>query len=414
MKNLLFLIFLLLSAKNFAQFSHIEFYPNDSLKKMAISFNQDTIYCLGYYGSMTSGPYELFKSIDKGHNWSLVNQFDNYLITNNFISFSDSVHISASKSQIIKTDDAFDSLKCIICNNYLYPTTIEAVNQDTILIYDNNRVLMSYDRFVTWDTIDYATADSKHPLYIDELSIINDSVWIANLRDDCTLIKATNAGANWQILKDFSNYSFCDAYIFSNFYTEYDGVLYIKGSFYLTHDGAQSFSEVFSVNEYLFEDMKFFSSGWFYVLTVDAYDSVNTIYYSKNYGTSWDSMTYDFSYGAFLDLRFFNDTLVFVNTCNNNLLKIDMTTLSQKEISRPVSSVKIFPNPTSDILNIEDYDSELWEYKIYDQFGQLIKSGFENKGRASINLQPLMKGFYYIEVIDLCTKTAIVKKLIKI
>ena len=133
MKKIIILFFVFITTNSYAQFTEINFYPNDSLHKIAISFNQDTIYCLGNIESSLLGKFELYKSIDKGLTWSFINYFESYINVSNFISFSDSIHITVGKHVMVKTYNAFDSIKCVVCNQLGFnPTTIIAVNKDTI------------------------------------------------------------------------------------------------------------------------------------------------------------------------------------------------------------------------------------------------------------------------------------------
>ena len=64
------------------------------------------------------------------------------------------------------------------------------------VINNKDNFFVSYDGFETWDTVDLSSLVPKHPFAIDEISVINDSVWIGYLNYDCALIKTTNAGVD--------------------------------------------------------------------------------------------------------------------------------------------------------------------------------------------------------------------------
>ncbi|MEJ5102506.1 T9SS type A sorting domain-containing protein [Chryseobacterium sp. MYb328] len=84
-------------------------------------------------------------------------------------------------------------------------------------------------------------------------------------------------------------------------------------------------------------------------------------------------------------------------------------TLSTKEIS--LSETKIYPNPVSDILTIEDTQT-IQSVEIYDFNGKLIKNDFLlNKKNVSIKLSNLIPGTYTAKIKN--TKGSQVFKFIK-
>ncbi|PLX05766.1 MAG: hypothetical protein C0596_18905 [Marinilabiliales bacterium] len=65
------------------------------------------------------------------------------------------------------------------------------------------------------------------------------------------------------------------------------------------------------------------------------------------------------------------------------------------------SDIKLFPNPTSDYINIniENSQNVIYSYEILNPLGQTILSGdFENE--TKINLETLKKGTYFIKISD--------------
>jgi hypothetical protein len=63
------------------------------------------------------------------------------------------------------------------------------------------------------------------------------------------------------------------------------------------------------------------------------------------------------------------------------------------------SNLKLYPNPTSDYINIET-NSELINkpYKIFDYSGKEMLSGIINSQILTINLKPLLKGIYLLQI----------------
>jgi surface protein len=65
------------------------------------------------------------------------------------------------------------------------------------------------------------------------------------------------------------------------------------------------------------------------------------------------------------------------------------------------SSITLYPNPTSSILNIKvDANLTNQPYKISDALGKIVLKGKLNEGDTTINVEPLSKGIYYIKVAN--------------
>lgn len=84
-------------------------------------------------------------------------------------------------------------------------------------------------------------------------------------------------------------------------------------------------------------------------------------------------------------------------------------TLAVSEVNNDVKSVKIYPNPVEDVLNILNVSSGA-TYEIFNAPGQLISKGTIGDGK--INVSALVKGIYFITINnkDKHNKTKFVKK----
>lgn len=71
--------------------------------------------------------------------------------------------------------------------------------------------------------------------------------------------------------------------------------------------------------------------------------------------------------------------------------------LATNDVAGPKNDIQLYPNPTSDILNITKV-SDKAAYKIYSAPGQLVKQGNINNGK--INVSELIKGGYIITIED--------------
>ena len=87
-------------------------------------------------------------------------------------------------------------------------------------------------------------------------------------------------------------------------------------------------------------------------------------------------------------------------------------------IAKNELNYNVFPNPSSDIINIELIEGRdvITEYHIYDVNGRLLESGTldfnQGSQRRQINIQSLLSGSYYIKLTT--NGETEVEKIIKI
>jgi len=73
-------------------------------------------------------------------------------------------------------------------------------------------------------------------------------------------------------------------------------------------------------------------------------------------------------------------------------------------------NIRVYPNPTTDYLNIKISGSTSFNVNIYDLNGKLLKS---EKNNTSIKIQELTNGLYVLEIVDFENDNIIIKKIIK-
>lgn len=74
-------------------------------------------------------------------------------------------------------------------------------------------------------------------------------------------------------------------------------------------------------------------------------------------------------------------------------------------------TVKVFPNPTTDVLNIESITQQLTEVSIVDLNGRLVKSLEVDSNVVNANIQDLKPGLYIVNISN--NETTISRKFIK-
>lgn len=70
----------------------------------------------------------------------------------------------------------------------------------------------------------------------------------------------------------------------------------------------------------------------------------------------------------------------------------------------------IFPNPTSDIINLKSFETIL-STEIIDFNGRIFQSSIQNKNEVTINLETLSSGMYFLKIAT--NKGSSIQKIIK-
>ena len=83
--------------------------------------------------------------------------------------------------------------------------------------------------------------------------------------------------------------------------------------------------------------------------------------------------------------------------------------LTVQDISEQ-NSIKIYPNPVTDVINIDTQANLKYRTNIYDLNGRLISS---SKNKSVIEIHTLSLGLYLIEITDLDSGHKVVEKIIK-
>jgi hypothetical protein len=94
-----------------------------------------------------------------------------------------------------------------------------------------------------------------------------------------------------------------------------------------------------------------------------------------------------------IELLFVGNTIYFTEFSGSKISKID-NLLSSNDVDK-VSFVKIYPNPSSDFIQVSGIIEEE-KYKIFDIIGKEISNGIISNNKA-VNIQNLTKGIYLLK-----------------
>ena len=129
---------------------------------------------------------------------------------------------------------------------------------------------------------------------------------------------------------------------------------------------------------------------------------VGSVYFQQE---KWNLLEYDLSKFNFNFSNYkFKITAVDVYPLNALELGIDVFQITEKAfqevVELSVEEVEIFPNPSSDVVNVNS-TTPLQQYEIMDAQGKIIcHQKLNNERLCNINVQSLTSGFYFIEFIN--------------
>lgn len=168
-----------------------------------------------------------------------------------------------------------------------------------------------------------------------------------------------------------------------------------------------------------FANQQYFLEEWNNQLYFQAFDATNGTELWATDGTiQGTKIAADINKGVGssfpTSLKVFNNVLYF--SANDGNVGYELWRMTSTGIAERVkydAKIALFPNPTQDILNIENQDEEPFnKYNLYDLKGVLIKTNTFSGKNLNINIQDLPASTYFLELVS--DKKRAVKKFIKL
>lgn len=94
-----------------------------------------------------------------------------------------------------------------------------------------------------------------------------------------------------------------------------------------------------------------------------------------------------------------NDTLIIPNAGANTVSKTHLTSCITSVTDIYKRSISVYPNPFSTSLNIENFDG-FTKIKVLSILGEVVSSSGLNEGANSINLENLISGTYFVQLVS--------------
>ena len=244
----------------------------------------------------------------------------------------------------------------------------------------------------------FTTSNSLHPDYNTKIKFLNDSTGFIICKDtsnNAVILKTSNFGYNWSEKKIIPNGSFNDIIFIS------DSIGFVVGKsgvILKTSNSGESWSEV---NSNSFEELN--SIDFFNNYACIVGDS-GIILKSTDFGNNWIQENFT-NTNDLIYVKLFNNGITYIN----NSLGTLYTNQASSILEYNNSTIRIYPNPTKEILNIS-FDSKIKKFKInvYDLRGTVLLTTEKNV----IDLSNIVPGIYFIELTadKMVLKTKFVKQ----
>jgi hypothetical protein len=89
---------------------------------------------------------------------------------------------------------------------------------------------------------------------------------------------------------------------------------------------------------------------------------------------------------------------IFTNTSLHTVNQHSIILNTDKQVGYDENTVKIYPNPTTGILQIEQKDNNVLNIKIYDNLGRLVLQKQSNSSISHLDISNLTDGIYFIAI----------------
>lgn len=167
----------------------------------------------------------------------------------------------------------------------------------------------------------------------------------------------------------------------------YDSAYDLVASFYFRYDG-----NIYAFDGTDFVDVGNWSENGLYKLKYAVNFSTNTVRYSIN---DTEVLTGTITTAKSVDvIDFTTDNYSTGYVVDNIQISNGATQGTDDEAKK--TKVKLYPNPTSDVLNVEIAE-KITSIEVYNMVGQLVKSS--GNGSKSLNVASLKKGIYVVKVV---------------
>ncbi len=271
----------------------------------------------------------------------------------------------------------------------------------------------SADGGLTWTDITIDTIEANTYIgmkfFDQQTGIVGAQYYFSPTDRKERYFKTTDGGASWEMIYEgdhwntggFQFLSPQIGFIVNNF-----------GKYLSTKDGGSSWTEAsFGDDEQVGTGLFFVDENNGYISSYNNFETQGRIYRTTNGGNSW-SIDFEINSNSVRALHF--------SDADNGFAILGFRQIYQRSRSNSTTNtpqtltLDLFPNPTSDYLNIVNYfpNSHDYRFQINDITGQLLQQAELPAARSSIDMRHLPKGVYTFTVFDASGELKIAKKVI--
>lgn len=353
----------------------------------------DPIFNVDIYGNTgyTNTRYKLYKTTDKANNWSEINLQNTAIRNMQFFDANNGILLSekpnsTTNTTLYKTIDGGQNWTILYDKNYPGMNSIIFINEMRGFAYiDNVGVNITTDGGKTFQSIG-STVNYR------DYNFINENIGYALVGFyGSKIIKTINAGLTWNTVYENLDIDAIDI----QFLNENTGYLVSDdySSIYKTSNGGLTWTKMSSTPQEYLSSIFFYDENKGYLV-----DDDGNVYYTVNGGTTWNFSSFfltSYPYHPKLK-REGNDIILYGD--NGVIAKINSEQLETENF--PINNkykIKLFPNPTSDFVNINlDKSLTINKIEVYDFTGRVLEQ--KRTTESVFNTQNLKAGNYIIKV----------------
>ncbi|MGY8952934.1 MAG: T9SS type A sorting domain-containing protein, partial [Flavobacteriales bacterium] len=380
MKNIITILLVALTLNSFGQWETLNSESTEWLRGIAFTDKQTGIV-VGQNGT-------ILRTTDAGDAWTKIASGTTKSIHSVYMVDSDYGYATGIDGLILKTIDGGLNWSDVSYGNRNLHQAHFLTRQLGYVAGQLGALYKTLDGGNSWDTLSIPHNGLVYLFFHNA-----DTGYVSGLGRNDAIIKTTDGGANWTNLHStvLAEYS---SILFTNLDTGFVCTSTPKPTQILrTEDAGQTWNIVHSgVKDGLYA-IRFPSTKIGY--SCGGYSGSSIMLKTSDAGSTWASQNTGNANPLF-DCFFLNDTLGYAVGMNGTIIKTTSDIVGIRS-ENSLSSVNIYPNPTSDYLNISGINSTNLEVTILDFNGKILLEESLESDR-SISVENLSKGTYLISI----------------